>query len=97
MADYTNLKQQIAAAIRANGEGAITGPLLQEQLQLELVLVLLQMVEEQLLQLQWHLHGHGLQLSLLLLLEQLLVAQLAEQDSCYINLLRKLKKRDKRN
>ena len=32
MADYTNLKQQIAAAIRANGEGAITGPLLQEQL-----------------------------------------------------------------
>ena len=32
MADYTNLKQQIAAAIRANGEGAITGPLLQTQL-----------------------------------------------------------------
>ena len=32
MADYTNLEQQIAAAIRANGEGAITGPLLQEQL-----------------------------------------------------------------
>ena len=32
MADFTNLKQQIAAAIRANGEGAITGPLLQEQL-----------------------------------------------------------------
>lgn len=32
MADYTNLKQQIAEAIRANGEGAITGPLLQEQL-----------------------------------------------------------------
>ena len=30
--DLSNLKQQIIAAIRANGEGAITGPLLQEQL-----------------------------------------------------------------
>ena len=32
MADLTALKQSIAAAIRANGEGAITGPVLQEQL-----------------------------------------------------------------
>ena len=32
MADFTALKQSIAAAIRANGEGAITGPVLQEQL-----------------------------------------------------------------
>ena len=32
MADLTNLKLQIVAAIRANGQGAITGPLLQEQL-----------------------------------------------------------------
>lgn len=32
MADFTALKQSIAAAIRANGEGAITGPVLQGQL-----------------------------------------------------------------
>lgn len=32
MADLTALKQSIAAAIRVNGEGAITGPVLQEQL-----------------------------------------------------------------
>ena len=32
MADFTALKQSIAAAIRANGEGAITGPVLQDQL-----------------------------------------------------------------
>lgn len=32
MADLTALKQSIAAAIRANGEGAITGPVLQDQL-----------------------------------------------------------------
>lgn len=32
MADFSNLKEQIIAAIRANGVGAITGPLLQEQL-----------------------------------------------------------------
>ena len=32
MADLTSLKQSIVAAIRANGEGAITGPVLQEQL-----------------------------------------------------------------
>ena len=32
MADFTALRQSIAAAIRANGEGAITGPVLQDQL-----------------------------------------------------------------
>ena len=32
MADFTALKQSIAAAIRTNGEGAITGPVLQDQL-----------------------------------------------------------------
>ena len=32
MADFTALKQSNAAAIRANGEGAITGPVLQDQL-----------------------------------------------------------------
>ena len=32
MADFTELRQSIVANIRANGEGAITGPLMQDQL-----------------------------------------------------------------